>query len=236
MKRIIIAISLVAAVCLTAGVTHLHYKGHGRRIARKIYSYVQHRNGPTNETDGYYSVTFNDRNSKHMDAATRLGLKRPLRNRSEAEGIKSNLVRIRSNSHYKVEKLTHSVPYLTSGAAELLDMIGKNFLDSLKSKGMKPYRIIVTSVLRTQEDITRLKESGNTNSSSNSAHRYATTFDITYARFAKAQMKNFLRYKSADTRTLTTVLGEVLHDLKRQKKCYVKYEVRQKCFHITTRI
>ena len=235
MKKIIIAISLMT-VCLAIGVTYLHHKGYGRRITRKILHSVQCRNKATNEADGYYSVTFNDRNSKHLSSATKLGLKRPLMSRVEAEAVKSSLVRIRSNDHYKVDKLTYSIPYLTSGAAELLDIIGKNFQDSLKSKGLKPSRIIVTSVLRTQEDITRLKKSGNPNSSKNSAHRYATTFDITYARFAKTQTNGFRRCKSADTRTLTMVLGEVLLDLKKQKKCYVKYEIRQKCFHITTRI
>ena len=145
-------------------------------------------------------------------------------------------MQINSNDHYKVDKLTHSIPYLTDGAAELLDMISKNFMDSLESKGLNPNRIIVTSVLRTQEDITRLQKSGNVNASSNSAHCYATTFDITYARFDKVKIKNLHLCESVEQGTLKMVLGEVLRDLRKQKKCYVKYEVRQKCFHITTRI
>ena len=28
----------------------------------------------------------------------------------------------------------------------------------------------------------------------------------------------------------------LLRDLRKQKKCYVKYEIKQRCFHITTRI
>lgn len=230
MKKIILAILLVVG-CLVIGFTYLHYKGYDRRIARKIYHYIKRKHRSTNEAGGYYSVTFNDMNSTHLSSATKLGLKQPLKNRAEADGVKSSLVKISSNDYYKVDKLTHSIPYLTTGAAELLEMIGKNFQDSLKSKGLNPSRIIVTSVLRTQEDITRLKISGNPNPSINSAHRYATTFDITYARFDKVSPR-----KSAGKKTLKKVLGEVLHDLKKQKKCYVKYEVKQKCFHITTRI
>ena len=161
-------------------------------------------------------------------------IKQPLKNRSEAEGVKGHLVNIKSNRHYKIDRLTHSIPYLTDGAARLLDTIGKNFQDSLKSKGLPVSKIIVTSVLRTQEDIKRLQSSGNTNASSNSAHCHATTFDITYVRFERSG--NLLPGKTVQTGTLKRVLGEVLLDLKKQKKCYVKYEVKQRCFHITTRM
>lgn len=226
MKKIILAILLLGG-CLVAGASYLHYKGYDRRIARKVYRIIQRRHRPTNEATGYYSVMFNDLNDVHLSSARKLGLKQPLKNRTEADAVKGRLVRIRSNQHYTVDKLTYSIPYLTEEASELLDMIGQNFLDSLNSKGLNSNKIIVTSVLRTQEDIKRLQKSGNANASSNSAHCYGTTFDITYARYDKT---------TGDTRILTKVLGEVLLDLKKQKKCYVKYEVRQRCFHITTRI
>ena len=125
---------------------------------------------------------------------------------------------------------------MTDGAAELLDMIGKNFLDSLESKGLNPNKIVVTSVLRTLEDIEKLQKSGNPNAVSNSAHCYATTFDIAYTNYDKSWFKNFRFCESVETETLKKVLGEVLRDLRKQKKCYVKYEVKQRCFHITTRI
>ncbi|WP_373828360.1 DUF5715 family protein, partial [Bacteroides heparinolyticus] len=35
--------------------------------------------------------------------------------------------------------------------------------------------------------------------------------------------------------TLKLVLSEVLRDLKQAEKCYVKYELKQGCFHITAR-
>ena len=38
---------------------------------------------------------------------------------------------------------------------------------------------------------------------------------------------------SADT--LKLVLAEVLRDVRKADKCYVKYELKQGCFHITTR-
>lgn len=35
--------------------------------------------------------------------------------------------------------------------------------------------------------------------------------------------------------TLKLVLAEVLRDLKQADRCYVKYEIKQACFHITSR-
>ena len=182
-----------------------------------------------------YATLFNDQNGIQLKSAKKFGVKQTLKNRDAADDVKDSLVHIKDNSHYSIAKLTHSIPYLTNGAAGLLDMIGKNFLDSLESKGLNPNKIIVTSVLRTQEDIEKLQKS-NPNSVKNSAHCYATTFDITYARYDKIKFKNFRRCESVEKETLKNVLGEVLRDLRKQNKCYVKYEVRQRCFHITTRI
>lgn len=183
-----------------------------------------------------YATLFKDQNGIQLKSARKFGIKQALKNRDSADEIKDSLVQIKNNSHYNIAKLTHSIPYLTEGAAGLLDMIGKNFLDSLESKGLNPNKIIVTSVLRTQEDIKKLQKSGNPNAVNNSAHCYATTFDITYARFDKIKFKNFRLCESVKPELLKKVLGEVLRDLREQKKCYVKYEVRQRCFHITTRI
>lgn len=183
-----------------------------------------------------YASLFNDQNGVQLKSAAKFGIKQPLKNRDVVDEVKGGLVRIRDNSHYTIAKLTHSIPYLTDGAAELLHMIGKNFLDSLDSKGLNPNKIIVTSVLRTQEDIKKLQKSGNPNAVSNSAHCYATTFDIAYAYYDKTWFKNFRFCESVKAETLKKVLGEVLRDLRNQKTCYVKYEVKQRCFHITTRI
>lgn len=182
-----------------------------------------------------YATLFNDQNGVQLKSAKKFGVKQTLKNRDAADDVKDSLVHIKDNSHYSIAKLTHSIPYLTNGAAGLLDMIGKNFLDSLESKGLNPNKIIVTSVLRTQEDIEKLQKS-NPNSVKNSAHCYATTFDITYARYDKIKFKKLRRCESVEKETLKNVLGEVLRDLRKQNKCYVKYEVKQRCFHVTTRI
>lgn len=178
-----------------------------------------------------YATLFNDKNSAQLQSARKYGISSTLKNREEAQNIKKELKEIKDCDYYAIDKFTHSIPYLTNGAEEILSMIGKNFQDSLESKGLAKYKIIVTSVLRTKDDIKRLRASGNPNATLKSAHCYATTFDITYIRFRK----QCLFKKSIKPKILQNVLGEVLRDLRKQKKCHVKYEYRQKCFHITAR-
>ena len=115
--------------------------------------------------------------------------------------------------------------------AQLLEDIGHNFQDSLRNLNASVYKIKVTSVTRTVDDVKNLKKR-NTNSSQNSAHRYGTTFDVSWARYTKVDESDTL---NIDKDRLKMVLAMVLRDLKREERCYVKHERKQGCFHITVR-
>lgn len=182
-----------------------------------------------------YKRSFNDLNDVQLAAARRIGI-RPIASREEAEEEVSSsyLERIAPCERYDMDSLTHSIPYLVPKASALLDTIGANFLDSLKRKGLNPNRIIVTSVLRTKDDVKRLRRT-NGNASLNSCHFYGTTFDISWKRFTKVEHPEGRPMQDVGADTLKLVLSEVLRDLRRADRCYVKYELRQGCFHITAR-
>ena len=180
-----------------------------------------------------YKRSFGDLNDAHLSAAQRIGVS-PLQNRAAAEKLGKKVVEIKSGKYYQVDSLTHSIPFLVPRASALLDSIGANFLDSLESKGLNPNQVIVTSVLRTHDDVKRLGKR-NVNASKNSAHVYGTTFDITYKRFHKVEDPDGRPMQGVREDTLKMVLSEVLRDLKKKEKCYVKYELKQACFHITAR-
>ena len=181
-----------------------------------------------------FGRTFGDRNDRQLAIAQAIGIP-PITSREAAEKMTDKLVFIDNNEHYSVDSLTHSIPYLIPGAAALLDAIGQNFLDSLARKGLNPNKVIVTSVLRTQNDVKRLRRR-NTNASANSTHAYGTTFDISWKRFEKVEDPDGRPMQDVRADTLKLVLAEVLRDLKKADRCYVKYEIRQACFHITTRV
>ena len=180
-----------------------------------------------------YKRSFGDLNDTHMAAAKRIGVK-PLQNREAAEKLGDKVVEIKDGKFYQVDSLTHSIPFLVPKASALLDSIGANFLDSLESKGLNPNQIIVTSVLRTNDDVKRLRRV-NGNASANSVHMFGTTFDISYKRFFKVEDPDGRPMQDVRADTLKLVLSEVLRDLKKKEMCYVKYELKQACFHITAR-
>ena len=180
-----------------------------------------------------YKRSFGDLNDAHLAAAKKIGVK-PLKNREAAEKLGGKVVEIKSGKLYQVDSLTHSIPFLVPKASALLDSIGANFLDSLESKGLNPNQIIVTSVLRTNDDVKRLRRV-NGNASANSVHMFGTTFDISYKRFHKVEDPDGRPMQDVRADTLKLVLSEVLRDLKKKEMCYVKYELKQACFHITAR-
>jgi len=180
-----------------------------------------------------YRRAFGDLNEAHLNVAQAIGIT-PIASRKEAEHMKEKLQHIETNDLYVVDSLTHSIPYLIKGAAQLLDTIGTNFLDSLTAKGLNPNKIIVTSVLRTEDDVKRLRRR-NGNASVNSAHFYGTTFDVSWKRFKKVEDEDGRPLQDVSSDTLKLVLSEVLRDLRKADKCYIKYELKQGCFHITTR-
>ncbi|MBP3850577.1 MAG: hypothetical protein J6E43_07150 [Prevotella sp.] len=173
-----------------------------------------------------YKDAFPDAQDVQILAANKWGV-RPVRNREDAEQRKKELVYVAANPYYHVDPMRSSIPYLVPRAAVLLQDIGQSFYDSLYVKGVPLNQLIVTSVLRSMDDVAKLQRH-NQNATENSCHLYGTTFDICYNRYHPVG-----RYVRDDT--LKWVLSEVLRDMRRQERCYVKYEVKQGCFHITVR-
>lgn len=212
-------ILLMSAVCMLAGCKEkdMSMKMNDPHNIRGVISYQR---------------DFPDDNDTQLAAAKAIGVK-PFKEAEDAANIKQ-LKLIESNEHYKLDKLTHSVPYVVPQAAQLIDDIGANFLDSLTNKGLNPYRIVVTSVTRSQEQQKSLSKS-NINATANSTHCYGTTFDISWKTFEQVLDKDGRPMQEVGADTLKMVLSEVLRDARLAKRCYIKYERKQGCFHITAR-
>lgn len=179
-----------------------------------------------------FQNTFPDQNDVQLASAQKWGVK-PVRNRTDAEKRKAELVYIGSNPFFHVDKLNNSIPYLVPRASILLQDIGRNFFDSLQCKGIPLHKIIVTSVLRTTDDVARLRQR-NSNATENSCHLYATTFDVCYNRYKTVEAPGEQR-RAVRNDTLKWVFSEVLQDMREANRCWIKYEVKQGCFHITVR-
>ncbi len=176
-----------------------------------------------------YPRIFNDLNDTQLMAAQANGTPRAL-SIEELEVGAFGLQYVKTNELYKVDPLTHSAPYLVPKAKDFLDDLGTAFQDSLFNRGYDcRHRFIVTSVYRTKDHIKRLRRSGNVNASENSCHQYGTTIDITYVRFDKPE-----EYRANDPKLLQ-LLMQTVYDMRESGRCYVKYERKQSCLHITVR-
>jgi hypothetical protein len=82
--------------------------------------------------------------------------------------------------------------------------------------------------------VTRLRRF-NGNATENSCHLYGTTFDIAYNRYETVEDPEGEQRRRVPSDTLKWVLSEVLRDMRMADRCYIKYEVKQGCFHMTVR-
>ena len=203
-----------------SGKPSIFFDKDGKEVKHRIFS-VPH-----------FGNTFPDQQDVQILAATKHGVK-PVQNRLEAENSKGKLVYVGSNPFFYVDKLNNSIPYLVPRASVLLQDIGRAYFDSLQIKGIPLHKIIVTSILRTKDDVAKLR-TRNGNATENSCHLYGTTFDICYNRYKQIQTREQPR-RQVQNDTLKWVFSEVLRDFRNKNRCYIKYEVKQGCFHITVR-
>ncbi len=180
-----------------------------------------------------YRACFPDTNATQLQAAYQWGVK-PVKDRQDAEKRKDELVYVGYSPYYHMDRLTQSIPYLVPRAAVLLQDIGQAFYDSLYVKGVPLHKIIVTSVLRTEADVLKLRRF-NGNATENSCHLYGTTVDICYNRYKTVEDPEGPPRRQVRNDTLKFVLSEVLRDMREGGRCYVKYERKQGCFHLTVR-
>ena len=228
-SHIRLVLGLAAAILLTIAVCKLvrSVKDRNWRNAEPI------ANHPVRIWDVKFAKEFNDLNETQLAVAQAIGVP-PLKDRDAAGRMKERLVEITDNDLYCVDGLTHSIPFLIPSAAQLLDRIGRNFQDSLSAKGLNPNKLLVTSVLRTEADVQNLRK-GNINASENSTHCYGTTFDLSYWRYVKVPDLRGRAYEDVPPEYLRATLSQVLKDLHDEGACFVKYEKKQNCFHITVR-
>lgn len=225
----------VAGIAILCGLSVYFYTNIRKSVQEKRWLALGPiENHPVRIYDVKYGREFNDMNPVQLAAAQAIGVP-PVKDREAAEHMKEKLVLLEDNDLYVITELSHSIPYVVPQAKELLDLIGRNFQDSLSSHGLNPYRLVVTSVMRTEGDVAALRKR-NTNASENSTHRYGTTFDLSYWRYVKVPDLRGRPYEDVPPEYLRAVLGQVLKDIHdRGDLCYIKYEKKQNCFHITAR-
>ncbi|MFN3596214.1 MAG: DUF5715 family protein [Rubricoccaceae bacterium] len=186
----------------------------------------------------------------HLARADSLGVP-PVRDEADVEAHvqAGRLVPLGDTERYVVRVLEHSKPFATPRTRAMLDEIGRRFRDSLAARGLPPYRLVVTSGLRTadlQADLTRTNRNAIAGTSS---HEYGTSIDLVYTRYAflhdpadvppggDAVQRLYLRsvadMGAAHWQHLYGVLARVLRQMQREGRVLVLLEAEQPVFHLT---
>lgn len=171
---------------------------------------------------------FNDTNDIQLSAAMARGIE-PITDLRSAWHLKRPLQRVYSCDEYMIDSLSMSMPFLVPRAAQLLKDIGSDFRDTIRARGGKDYRLHVTSLLRTDYSVARLKRR-NRSATDQSCHRYGTTFDISWTKFDCLDTTYIVSLED-----LKNILAEIVLQKRQEGRCYAIYEHRQGCFHITVR-
>lgn len=191
------------------------------------------KGGPVHEmksriVDGRLKDIFNDSNHTQLRAAAANGID-PIVDLRSAFYLKRPLVKLHTCKLYYVATMKDSAPYLVPKAANLLKQIATAFADTIVARGGKAYRLRVTSMLRTDYSVAQLQQR-NRNATSQSCHRYGTTFDISWSKFDCMDPSYQISQES-----LKNILAEIIYDFRSRGKCYAIFETRQGCFHVTVR-
>ncbi|HSJ32092.1 MAG TPA: DUF5715 family protein [Longimicrobiales bacterium] len=160
-----------------------------------------------------------------------------------------------STDLWAVRELDHSAALITPDAHALLTRIAERFQQRITEMGMPRYRIEVTSVLRTGDSQSALRQTNPNAAAGTSTHEFGTTLDIAYSSFAAprepqlgidisdvpwldARLKWFASASleaaaARKSRELQAILGAVLLDLQQAGDVMVTLERQQPVYHIT---
>lgn len=128
-------------------------------------------------------------NATHVSAARSNGVG-PVRDDAHLATLvdRGALVQLPESTRWWVLRdLNHSLPYVTPAAKAALEEVGRRFHARLDEHGLPPFRLDITSVLRTSEQQAALQRRNANASDTTSSHEFGTTVDIAYLSFAAPQ-------------------------------------------------
>lgn len=193
-------------------------------------------------------------NAAHVSRARQLGV-RPA-DEAEVERLvrEGRLVQLPdSTSHWIVRR--GAAAYVTPDTRRLLERIAERFQSRIQERGLPPYRLEISSVLRTAAGQAALRRRNPNAAAGISSHEFGTTLDIVYEAYAPPaplpeglvpdappEMEPHLERVAAlalesvsarKSRELQAILGQVLIDMQAAGDVLVILERQQPVYHIT---
>ena len=194
-------------------------------------------------------------NAAHLAQARALGVRVVSRVARDSLLAAGRLVQLEDSTYHWIVRggtsPAHVVPHLRT----LLEVLGGRFQERLAGLGLPPYRLEVTSALRTSERQERLRRSNANAAAGVSSHEFGTTVDLSYAAFAPPDdppgeiltgvptefaphleriVDLALESVSArKSRELGAIFSQVLWEAQTEGLALVIYERQQTVYHLT---
>jgi len=195
-------------------------------------------------------------NDAHVSRARSLGVRPANQAQIESLVAEGRLVLLEpSTEHWIVRPRAQRRAYVTPDVPPLLVEIAERFQARLAELDIPPYRLEITSVLRTAEEQAELRRRNPNAAAGVSSHEFGTTLDIAYESFAPpfelptglladgpAGMRDELEQVAAlaletvgarKSREMQAFLGHVLIELQAAGDVLVILERLQPVYHIT---
>ena len=123
-------------------------------------------------------------NAAHLAQARALGVRVVSRVARDSLLAAGRLVQLEDSTYHWIVRGGTSPAYVVPHLRTLLEVLGGRFQERLAGLGLPPYRLEVTSALRTSERQERLRRSNANAAAGVSSHEFGTTVDLSYAAFA----------------------------------------------------
>jgi hypothetical protein len=195
------------------------------------------------------------RNAAHVDRARALGVRVGSRAALDSLVASGLLIELEDSTEHWIVRPRTSPAYVVPHLRSLLGILGERFQARLATMDLPPYRIEVTSALRTSEGQARLRGSNANAAAGVSSHEFGTTVDVSYAAFAPPAGRPdeilaavpaelaphvgrivdlaFESVSARKSRELGAIFSQVLSEAQREGLALVIYERQQTIYHLT---
>jgi len=195
------------------------------------------------------------RNAAHVARARALGVRALSDEVTDSLLATGQLIQLEDSTHHWIVRRGSSPAYVVPHMRTLLEVLGTRFQERLAEMELPPYRLEVTSALRTTARQAELRRSNANAAAGVSSHEFGTTVDLSYAAFAPPAdppgeilvgipnefaphveriVDLALESVSArKSRELGAIFSQVLREAQAEGLALVIYERQQTVYHLT---
>lgn len=195
------------------------------------------------------------RNASHVARGRAIGVRATDEDAVDSLVAAGTLVRMADSTEHWIVRPGTAPAHVVPEVPMMLEELGRRFQERLAEMDLPPYRIEVTSALRTTERQARLRRTNANAAAGVSAHEFGTTVDLSYAAFAPPlaipdeiladvpepllphiELLSDLAFESVSgrkSRELGRIFSQVLREAQAEGIVIVTYERQQTVYHVS---